>query len=130
MHTNTHTLWFSLIKQTTRLLYTHQHRYMCSASVSIHYSLSFFSTIREEYGLVNAAFQIIQGGVIPMDITTVETASKQTLYMTLLGSWGMIADVDIESEKFRKIGETRFVIGMYMYILTRKLKPPTICILQ
>lgn len=103
---------------------------MCSASVSIHYSLSFFSTIREEYGLVNAAFQIIQGGVIPMDITTVETASKQTLYMTLLGSWGMIADVDIESEKFRKIGETRFVIGMYMYILTRKLKPPTICILQ
>lgn len=48
-----------------------------------------------------------------MDITTVETVSKQTIYMSLLGSWGMIADIDIESEKFRKIGETRFVIGMY-----------------
>lgn len=62
---------------------------------------------------MNAAFQIIQGGVIPMDIATVETVNKQTLYMTLLGSWGMIADIDIESEKFRKIGDTRFVIGMY-----------------
>ena len=77
--------------------------------MSIHDS---FSTIREEYSLVNAAFQIIQGGVIPMDIATVETVNKQTLYMTLLGSWGMIADIDIESEKFRKIGDTRFVIGM------------------
>ena len=62
---------------------------------------------------MNAAFQIIQGGVIPMDIATVETVNKQTLYMTLLGSWGMIADIDIESEKFRKIGDTRFVVGMY-----------------
>lgn len=61
---------------------------------------------------MSAAFQIIQGGVIPMDIASVETASKQTLYMTLLGSWGMIADIDIESEKLRMIGESRFILGM------------------
>ena len=65
---------------------------------------------------MNAAFQIIQGGIIPMDIATVETSDQQTLYMTLLGSWGLVADIDIESEKLRKIGETRFILGIYMYI--------------
>ena len=49
-----------------------------------------------------------------MDIATVETADKQTLYMTLLSGWGMIADIDIESEKLRRIGESRFVFGMYI----------------
>ena len=51
-----------------------------------------------------------------MDIATVETSDQQTLYMTLLGSWGLVADIDIESEKLRKIGETRFILGIYMYI--------------
>ena len=74
-----------------------------------------FSTDREEFSLMNAAFQIIQGGVIPMDIATVETSDKQTLYMTLLSSWGMIADIDIESEKLRRIGESRFILGMCVY---------------
>ena len=32
--------------------------------------------------------------------------------MSLLANWGLVADVDIESEKFRKIGETRFILGM------------------
>ena len=61
--------------------------------------------------MTNAVFQIIQGGVIPMDISTVETASGKTLYMTILGGWGMVADIDIESEKLRMIGDTRFVLG-------------------
>lgn len=46
-----------------------------------------------------------------MDIATVETADKKPIYMTLLGSWGLVADIDIESEKLRKIGESRFVFG-------------------
>ena len=46
-----------------------------------------------------------------MDITTVETADKQTLYMTILSGWGLISDIDIESESLRKIGETRFLLG-------------------
>ena len=46
-----------------------------------------------------------------MDITTVETADKQTLYMTILGGWGLISDIDIESESLRKIGQTRFLLG-------------------
>ena len=61
---------------------------------------------------MNAAFQIICGGVIPLDITTVQTGDGGKCYMSLLANWGLAADVDIESEKFRKIGETRFILGM------------------
>ena len=46
-----------------------------------------------------------------MDIATVETGDGGKSYMSLLANWGLVADVDIESEKFRKIGETRFVLG-------------------
>ena len=66
----------------------------------------------EEFSLLNAAFQIIRGGVIPLDIATVQTGDGGKCYMSLLANWGLVADVDIESEKFRKIGETRFVLGM------------------
>ena len=46
-----------------------------------------------------------------MDITTVEMADKQTLYMTILSGWGLISDIDIESESLRRIGDSRFVLG-------------------
>ena len=46
-----------------------------------------------------------------MDIATVETGDGGKSYMSLLANWGLVADVDIESEKFRKIGETRFILG-------------------
>ena len=48
-----------------------------------------------------------------MDIATVHTCDRQTCYVSLLINWGMVADVDIESERFRKIGESRFVLGMF-----------------
>ena len=31
--------------------------------------------------------------------------------MSLAMAWGLVADVDIESEKMRRLGETRFVLG-------------------
>ena len=60
--------------------------------------------LREEFNLLNAAFQIIRGGVIPLDIATVQTGDGGKCYMSL----GLVADVVIE---FRKMGETRFVLG-------------------
>lgn len=71
----------------------------------------------EEYSLMNAAFQIIRGGVAPLDVATVQTGDGGKCYMTLLANWGLCADVDIESEKFRKIGETRFVLGNVAQVL-------------
>ena len=60
---------------------------------------------------MNAAFQIIRGGVAPLDLATVQTGDGGECYMALLANWGLVADVDIESEKFRRIGDTRFVLG-------------------
>lgn len=65
----------------------------------------------EDYRLETAVFQIIRGGVVPMDLATVHLSDGSSTYMTLLGGWGMVADIDIESEKFRKIGKTRFLLG-------------------
>lgn len=76
---------------------------------------------REEYNVANAAFCIIRGGVQAMDVSTVEHQNGQRTFMTLLQSWGLVADLDIESERFRSIGETRFILGSIKAVLQRRL---------
>ena len=66
---------------------------------------------REEYSLTNAAFLIIRGCPVAADVATVETHDGGKCYMSLAMAWGLVADVDIESEKLRSLGETRFVLG-------------------
>ena len=61
--------------------------------------------------MLNAAFQIIRGGVIPMDVATVEMADGEKCYMTQSVSLGLTADADVESVKFRMFGESRFILG-------------------
>lgn len=69
----------------------------------------------EPYGVESAAFQIIRGGVIPMDMATVQLGNGTSTYMTLLAGWGIVADIDIESEKFRKLGKSRFLLGALLW---------------
>lgn len=45
-----------------------------------------------------------------MDVATVQTAEGKQCYMTLLGNWGIMADIDIESESMRKLGEARLTL--------------------
>jgi sphingosine kinase len=66
---------------------------------------------RETYGVENAVFQVIRGGVVPLDMATVQLADGTSTYMSLLAGFGLVADVDIESEKFRKLGKSRFILG-------------------
>ena len=75
----------------------------------------------EEYDLRGAAFTIVRGGVISGDLATVEMLNGPKRYMTLLSSWGYVADIDIESEKLRSIGETRFVLGALKSILQMRV---------
>ena len=71
--------------------------------------------------LASAALQIIRGGVEAVDLATVQTVTNETLYMLLLGQWGMIADIDIESEKLRKLGgRTRDILGAIKCIVQRR----------
>ena len=59
---------------------------------STHDIVMFPCLLREEFSLLNAAFQIICGGVIPSDIATVQTGDGGKCYVSLL------ADDVIEAE--------------------------------
>jgi len=72
--------------------------------------------------VANATFQIICGAVAPMDVLTANTI-KGTKYFCLLSDWGIIADIDIESEKYRCIGDARFFFGAIFCILRKKSYP-------
>lgn len=69
--------------------------------------------------MANAVFQILCGAVSPMDVVTAHTTEGKK-YFSLLFNWGMIADIDIESEKYRRLGETRFIIGAVSCIIKKK----------
>ena len=76
---------------------------------------------REDMSLASAALQIIRGGVEAVDLATVHTVSNETLYMLLLAQWGMLADIDIESERFRRLGgKTRDILGALKCIAQRR----------
>lgn len=72
--------------------------------------------------MASATFQVICGAVSPMDVLTAHTV-EGTKYFCLLADWGIIADVDIESEKYRRIGEMRFFLGAMYCILRKKSYP-------
>lgn len=44
-----------------------------------------------------------------MDLVRVET-QKECLYSFLSVGWGLMADIDIESERFRALGDARFTV--------------------
>lgn len=54
-----------------------------------------------------------------MDLALTHTPSG-TAYFNLLMSWGLIADVDIESEKWRSLGGARFTIGGLISVAKKK----------
>ena len=75
---------------------------------------------REECNLENAVFQIIRGGIASMDLALAHTPSGPN-YFNLLMGWGLVADVDIESEKWRAIGGLRFALGGVISLAKKKV---------
>ena len=51
-----------------------------------------------------------------MDLVAVDTCRRR-VYSFLSITWGLIADVDIESEKYRSLGNARFTVGAIARIL-------------
>ncbi|XP_030753752.1 sphingosine kinase 1-like [Sitophilus oryzae] len=56
-----------------------------------------------------AALAAVRGTSEPMDLVRVETTS-QILFSFLSVGWGLLSDIDIESERLRVLGGTRFTI--------------------
>ena len=59
---------------------------------------------------LHAAFVIAKHDVVPMDLVAIDTSAGQRLYSFLSIGWGLIADVDIESERYRSMGNARFTL--------------------
>ncbi|ENN79792.1 hypothetical protein YQE_03848, partial [Dendroctonus ponderosae] len=56
-----------------------------------------------------AALAAVRGYSEPMDLVRVETLS-QIVYSFLSVGWGLLSDIDIESERLRLLGGTRFTV--------------------
>ncbi|XP_070581130.1 sphingosine kinase 1-like [Ptychodera flava] len=63
----------------------------------------------------HATFSLIKGQTHGMDLVRVQS-TKQIIHSFLSTCWGIISDVDIESEKYRKLGDTRFTIQTFARI--------------
>lgn len=61
--------------------------------------------------LLSCGFLLCRGLVSRMDLVSISTASNQRLFSFLSLAWGFVADVDIESEKYRCVGAARFTVG-------------------
>lgn len=66
--------------------------------------------------MTSAIFGVIRGNLLDLDICSVVTPTEK-LYAFLSVTWGMVSDVDIESEKYRCLGETRFLVGTIARII-------------
>ncbi|XP_053194778.1 sphingosine kinase 1 [Scomber japonicus] len=61
--------------------------------------------------LLSCGFMLCKGLVGSLDLVSIHLASKQRLFSFLSLAWGFVADVDIESEKYRHVGAIRFLMG-------------------
>ncbi len=58
--------------------------------------------------VVQAAILIATHNVIPFDLTIVDLCDGQRIFSFLCIEWGIIADVDIDSEQYRYLGKNIF----------------------
>lgn len=64
-----------------------------------------------------SALSVVKCQITPIDIIRVETIN-QILYSFLSIGWGIIADIDIESERLRAIGGQRFFVWSVARLLS------------
>ncbi|CAF0732393.1 unnamed protein product [Adineta ricciae] len=67
--------------------------------------------------VAQAAVLVATHQVIPFDLSVIHTCDEQRLFSFLCVEWGIIADVDCDSEKYRFLGETRFTVEAIKRIL-------------
>ncbi|PNT74939.1 hypothetical protein BRADI_1g24730v3 [Brachypodium distachyon] len=63
----------------------------------------------EPFSMSNAVFAIIRGHKRALDVTSV-VQGKTKFFSVMMLTWGLVADIDIESEKFRWMGSARIEV--------------------
>ncbi|GLD65031.1 sphingosine kinase 1 isoform X1 [Lates japonicus] len=79
-------------------------------AASIHH-YSGASPVSSEELLVSCGFLLCKRLVSRMDLVSIHLFSSPRLFSFLSLAWGFVADVDIESEKYRHVGAARFTVG-------------------
>ncbi|EDO40058.1 predicted protein, partial [Nematostella vectensis] len=74
----------------------------------------------EPMEVVCAIYAVIRGNIHEMDIASIVTPTSR-FYSFLSMTWGIMSDVDIESEKYRYLGNARFTVGAVVRILNLRL---------
>ena len=71
--------------------------------------------------VLHSTYLVAKHKVMPMDLVAVDTI-KERVYSFLSVTWAIMADVDIESEKYRSLGGARFTVGGLARILSKILQ--------
>ena len=86
-------------------------------SFVIQRSIFYREPIRDDPAL-HASFVIVKHENLPMDIVAVDTCTGRRIYSFLSVGWALVADVDIESEKYRYMGGARFTVGVINRVIS------------
>ncbi len=81
------------------------------------FSFLHFSDI---FDIASAAFQIVKGQPFPIDLCSIQS-NNHRIFAFLSLTWGIISDIDIESERFRLLGNARFTVGAVYRILALRI---------
>ncbi|XP_078428597.1 sphingosine kinase 2-like isoform X2 [Wolffia australiana] len=82
-------------------------------------SKSLLEDAGEKFSASNATLSIICGNTRKVDVSTL-TQGDRKFFSVLMLAWGLIADVDIESEKYRWMGGIR--INFYAFLRVFRLR--------
>eukprot|EP00794_Sanderia_malayensis_P008857 gene8857-9806_t len=66
--------------------------------------------------ILSAAFHVARGNPHPIDLCSIQNHDHR-LFAFLSLTWGIISDIDIESERLRLLGNARFTVGAVHRIL-------------
>jgi sphingosine kinase/centromere protein J len=81
-------------------------------------SASLLYRANEKLDVLNAAFSVAKGIIQKLDLATTINTKGNKIYSFLSLEWAFIADVDIESEKYRRpFGDLRFTISAIQKLL-------------
>ncbi|XP_063097858.1 sphingosine kinase 1 [Cavia porcellus] len=70
-----------------------------------------YEQVTDEDLLTNCTQLLCRRLLAPMNLLSLHGASGIRLFSVLGLAWGLVADVDVESEKYRFLGEKRFTVG-------------------
>ena len=74
----------------------------------------------EPFNVLSATLLAVHGAYIPMDLATGKF-THYTIYFFLSFSWGIIADTDIESERWKGLGNSRFTLAALKCIVSNRV---------